>query len=188
MLYINYEDIDTSLGFIKEDYISENRFLDHYEKDQLQILKKDFERSISKTTDSEEKKILKGRIEKVNDILKIHETKIEQAIEYLKKPFSAVPDYPEIKINKDYERIINYFDNDLLLSYKFNLAGIVLEKEVNFSTVEEETVFSDNLEYIIKAIDYSLDLVEGIEAFVKSDYPKVYRILEFKKAISFQED
>lgn len=184
MLLINYEDIDTSLKYIKGDYISENRFLDLYEQDQLNILKKKFENSISKTTDSEEQEVLKGRIEKVNSILKIHETKIEQAIEYLKKPFSDVPDYPEIKINKDYERIITYFDTDLLLGYKFNLIGI---EEVVFSNDEEEAVFMDNMEYILKAIDYSLELVEGIDAFVKSDYPKIYRILEFKEAISFQE-
>ena len=186
MLYINYEDINTSLKYIKEDYISENRFLDHYEQDQLEILKKDFERNISKTTDSKEQEILKGRIEKVNSILKIHEIKITQAVEYLKKPFSDVPDYPEKKINHDYQRILTYFDTDLLLSYKFNLTGIVLE-EVIFLNDEEEAVFIDNITDINEAIDYSLELVEGVEAFVKSDYPKIYRILEFKKAISFQE-
>lgn len=188
MLLINYEDIDTSLRFIEGDYISEDRFLDLYEQDQLKTLKNNFENGSSKTTDSKEQEILKGRIEKVNSILKIHENKITQAIEYLKKPFSDVPDYPEKKINKDYQRIITYFDNDLLLSYMFNLTG-TLDKNIfsNFSTIEEESVFMDNMKYIIEAIDYSLDLIEGVESFVKSDYPKIYRVLEFKKAISVQE-
>ena len=175
MLLINYEDIDTSLKYIKEDYISENRFLDLYEQDQLNILKKEFENSVSKTTDSKEQEVLKGRIKKVNDILKIHEDKVEQAIEYLKKPFSDVPDYPEAKINKDYKTILNYFYTDLLLNYGMQL-DLKLD-EVSFSSSEEEDVFIKNYKFLQDSFHYAIDLIEDIEIFGKTDYPKIYRIL-----------
>lgn len=185
MLIIDYEDLDTSLRNIEVDYISEDRFLDIYEKDQLEILKKDFERSISKTTDSKEQEVLNSRIKKVNDILKIHEDKVEQAVAYLKKPFEDVPDYPEAIIEQDYKKILYYFDTDYLLNYGRQL--FLKLEEVDFSTAEEEEVFIKNYKYLQAAIHYAIDLIENVEAFVKSDYPKIFRILEFKKAISFQE-
>lgn len=185
MLIIDYENLETSLRNMEVDYISEDRLLDIYETDQLAVLKNDFNRKLAKTTDSEEQEVLKGSIKKVNGILKIHEDKVEQAVEYLKKPFSDVPDYPEAKIDKDYKTVLNYYTTDVLLNYGRQL--VLKVDEVSFSTSEEESVFIENYKYFQDSIHYAIDLIENVEGFTKTDYPKLYRILEFKKAISFQE-
>ena len=186
MLMIDYRDLDISLRDIETDYISEDRLLNSYETDQLSILKRDIERDISKTTDSEEQELHKRRFEKVNDILKIHENKLEQAIEYLKKPFKPVPNYPETIIERDYRRFSNYYDKDLLLTYGTQLTLKI--EEVTFSTGKEEEIFIENVNYLLNALKYGIDLFEGITVFVKSDYPLIYRIMEFKEAISFKQE
>ena len=71
---------------------------------------------------------------------------------------------------------------------KLNLIGIKLEEDIDFISFEEEDVFINNFDYLIEAIDFLLDLVEDVTSFHKSDYPKLYRFMEFRKAISFQED
>ena len=180
MLIIDVNDIDNSLTNVKNDYLSESRFLDVYEKDQLTILKSRLYNDLYNETDSEEKKILKDRIKKVNDILEIHESFIEKTVEYLKESFSDVPDFPEEKISYDYEKFISNYYNDFLLNFKLNLLDIK-GKDIKFKTTEEESVFIDNLNYLINAINYSLNLVEGVEGFSKSDYPKLYRVMEFEK-------
>lgn len=186
MLIIDVNDIDNSLTNVKNDYLSESRFLDVYEKDQLTILKSRLYNDLYNETDSEEKKILKDRIKKVNDILEIHESFIEKTVEYLKESFSDVPDFPEEKISYDYEKFISNYYNDFLLNFKLNLLDIK-GKDIKFKTTEEESVFIDNLNYLINAINYSLNLVEGVEGFSKSDYPKLYRVMEFEKDVFIKE-
>ena len=183
MLIIDYENLDLSLKYIKGDFISENRFLDIHEKDQLVTLKNNLNRKLDYATESEEKDIIKSRIEKVNDILKVHEDKLEKAIEYLKKPFSNVPDYPEVKINADYRKFLAIYSYEYLLSIKMNLMGRLAEG-IDFSDNEEEETFTGNYRYIKEAIDFSLDVIELNLGLDDEDYPKIYRIMELITAIS----
>lgn len=86
-----------------------------------------------------------------------------------------MPNYPNIKIIPDYQRFTAIYGNEVLKNLLYNLISFIFKNDIDFSNNEGEKSFYNNTNYIKECISFLLGLNNN--EFVKSDYPKLYQVM-----------
>ena len=180
MLLIEKEDLDSSLNDIRIEFNLEERLLTLADMYDLNQLKNELVSNISKTTDLEEQKIHFNRIDKIDSILAIHEYRLRQVFEYLKKPLIEIPEYSDKKLELekiDFRLRGSSLQSDSLRGYLLTVSFV---HNVPVSSKLEENLLYANIDYFERVLSPIYRYVDGYEV-----YEGMYRFNRLVKSIDW---